>query len=405
MNDIGLTGDDLARLLERVFAPRPEDRRLLVITDLPDDARPDRPAWAVRRRLAAGWALELASLEAKTGLEVELMLYRNARANNAELPDRAWRHDPSLPLPATADDLEPAASVDFGERLEAADIVLAPTELSTTAPLKLAARRTGLRAATMPGFSPAMVPALRLDYREVDRRVRALKRLLDRANGARFRFRVDGDRECQFFLDLRWRTAHASSGLLTEPGTAGNLPSGEAYIVPYEGERDGDSSRTEGNLPVELDGEVVVYRIERNRALTASGEGAVGLAEARRLADEPAYGNIAELGLGVLGAFGVSPIGVILLDEKLGPHIAFGRSDHFGGQVGPAQFRTPEDVVHIDRVYLPETQPRVRIESIDLEMPSGAPAPLWRDGDYVPDIFDSETDPPRAHDDGGDTEP
>jgi len=40
-------------------------------------------------------------------------------------------------------------------------ILIAATELSATAPLKVAAREFGFRAATMPGFTEAMVPALR----------------------------------------------------------------------------------------------------------------------------------------------------------------------------------------------------------------------------------------------------
>ena len=39
-------------------------------------------------------------------------------------------------------------------------------------------------------------------------------------------------------------------GLLLEPGTAGNLPSGETYIVPYEGEIDGDPTASRGQMPV-----------------------------------------------------------------------------------------------------------------------------------------------------------
>ena len=58
-----------------------------------------------------------------------------------------------------------------------------------------------------------------------------------------------------------------------------------------------------------------------------------------KLDAEPAYGNIAELGIGVLGEWGVEAVGSTLLDEKLGLHIAFGRSDHFGGATAPASFR------------------------------------------------------------------
>ena len=71
-------------------------------------------------------------------------------------------------------------------------MILAPTELSATAPLKVQARRHGFRAATMPGFGPPMIPALRLDYTEVNRRCVALKVLLDEAIGAQVELTADG---------------------------------------------------------------------------------------------------------------------------------------------------------------------------------------------------------------------
>jgi leucyl aminopeptidase (aminopeptidase T) len=253
----------------------------------------------------------------------------------------------------------------------------------------------------MPGFSPEMVPALRLDYREVDRRCRLLKDLLDKAQRAELVFLVGGE-WCELSLDLRHRQAHASGGLLPEPGTAGNLPSGETYIVPYEGEREGVPSRSEGRLPVQLPppsrtdrfegetsgvgGEVVTYRIRGNRAVGVEPNGPVAAREAERLEREPAYGNLAELGLGVLADFGLEPIGSVLLDEKLGLHIAFGRSDHFGGSVGPEDFSSPSAVVHIDRVYLPATQPEVVVEEVNLVMEDGSSVPLMRDGRYVIDF-------------------
>jgi leucyl aminopeptidase (aminopeptidase T) len=164
---------------------------------------------------------------------------------------------------------------------------------------------------------------------------------------------------------------------------AGNLPSGEAYIVPYEGELEGDPSRTAGIMPVQFGSEVVRYRIEQNVAVGVISQGPKSLEEATLLKQEPAYGNLAELGLGVLSAFGIKPIGEILLDEKLGLHLAFGRSDHFGGQVGPAQFSSLDAVIHIDRVYVPETQPDVKVLSVDLQMADGSALALMRDGEYA----------------------
>jgi len=384
-----LSDRELAELVRRVFQPTAEDRRLAVMVDLPDDAVPDRPAWRQRREMARGWADRLAAMAGELGVETALHLYRNPRGNNADLPHTAWRHHGG-PLPATADEPDPSAAEPMAELFDRHRLLIAVTEFSATAPLKIAARRHRFRAATMPGFGPAMLPALRLDYVEIDRRVRRLKELLDRADGADFRFTVAGE-ELELHLDLRHRTAHASGGVLTEPGTAGNLPSGETYVVPYEGEVTGDPSRSRGWLPVELEGEVVVYRIEGNRAVEVVSEGSTSKREAERIAAEPAYANLAELGLGVLADFGLRPIGEILLDEKLGLHIAFGRSDHFGGQVGAADFTSPRAVIHIDRVYLPETQPQVRVESVDLAMADGSRTPLMRDRRFV--IWNRGDDP------------
>lgn len=379
-SDPTLSRDELAALVRRVFHVRPDDTGIAVLIDLPDRRTADAPTWRDRRRIAHEWAVELAGSD--LGLPVHLYGYRNVGMNNADLPPTAWLLD----VPADdADALEPSVAQPFDDVLRHHSILLAPTRFSATAPLKLAAPRYGFRAATLPGFTRAMIGALRLDYGEVARRVERLKVLLDPATGADFLFEVAG-RRVELHLDLRFRLAHASTGLVHEPGTAGNLPSGEAYLVPYEGERPGEPSRSRGTLPVELDGEVVCYEIRENRAVAVAEGGEVAAREAELLRREPAYGNLAELGLGVLADFGVEPLGEILIDEKLGLHIAFGRSDHFGGQVGAGDFSRPEAVVHIDRVYLPATQPRVQVRRVDLVM-DGAARPLMRDGTYAPGVL------------------
>jgi leucyl aminopeptidase (aminopeptidase T) len=304
--------------------------------------------------------------------------------NNADLPEAAWRHE-NAPLPATADLLDARQAEDFVSIFKSHRILLAPTHFSATAPLKLAAREHGFRAATMPGFNPAMIPALRLNYTEINRRVFLLKDLLDRATGASLLFCVEDHGDCSLELDLRHRTATPSGGLFPNPGSAGNLPSGETYIVPYEGELPDDPSRSAGRLPVQFGEEVVLYEIAQNRAVQVEGSGAMAESEADRLQQEPAYGNLAELGLGVLADFGLQPTGEILLDEKLGLHIAFGRSDHFGGQVGAKDFSSPDNVVHIDRVYLPAIQPRVRVRFVKLIV-DAAEMDLIRDDRYVIDF-------------------
>jgi hypothetical protein len=379
-----LTKADLVRLVQRIFHPRPDDRALAVLVDLPDAQLPDHERWKARREMAADWHRHLVAGAGELGLEtVSLVLYRNVRRNNADLPVEATIHEGG-DLPQSADEIQGGARP-FDEILGAHRILLAVTELSATAPLKLAAPRLGFRAATMPGFSPEMIPALRLDYEEINARCVALKERLDRSSAARIRFAAAG-RKYELTLDLRYREATASGGLVHDAGRAGNLPSGETYIVPYEGEREGEASRTRGELPIELDGELLFYRIEENRVAEVIGEGPVAARERAEMESEPAYRNVAELGLGLLAGYGIHPIGELLLDEKLGLHIAFGRSDHFGGQVGAKDFSSPDKVVHIDRVYIPEVQPSVRVLAVDL-VPEGGGSdpsdPLMRGGDYV----------------------
>jgi len=375
-----LTQSELVALVKRVFAPGEDDKGLAIIVDMPDAEVPDNNDWRVRRDMAAEWAELLALKASELGLErITLALYRNPRANNADLPATATIHEDG-PLPETADGFE-SSTVAFDHIFENYQILIAPTEFSATAPLKMAAKKYHFRAATMPGFSPSMIPALRVDYEVVGARVDRLKSILDRAEGCAITFDARGV-EHELFLDLRHRTAHASGGLFPVGGVAGNLPSGESYIVPYEGEVAGEATKSKGTLPVQFGADIVVYEVEANRAIEVLSSNPKSKEEAEKLAAEPAYGNLAELGLGVLGDFGLEPTGEILLDEKLGLHIAFGRSEHFGGQVGPSDFSGPDKVVHIDRVYIPALQADVKIREATVVFATGEKTLLMKDGEY-----------------------
>lgn len=377
-----LTPHQWLTLIRTVFAPGPDDRQLLILVDVPNATVGDTPAWSDRRTLAYAWYEQLSALEGELPFRSVGMLYfENTGSNNADFPEHAyvWPGEPAnAVLPTLA---EAGRRVDFREALGEADVILAPTQFSATAPLKLLARELGFRAASMPGFSRKMIPALGTDYERVHAEVMKLKQRLDAAVMAVVHFEAEGE-AYPFHLDLRFREAHASSGLLRQPGTAGNLPSGEAYIVPYEGGRD-EPSRTAGLLPVQFGKEIVVYLVENNRALGVVSQGPAAESERRKIASEPAYGNIAELGFGVLARFGIAPVGEVLLDEKLGLHIAFGRSDHFGGVTGPQAFNDPGQVVHMDRIYIPQMQDRVHVERVELEYADRRRETIMRAGGYA----------------------
>lgn len=372
----------LVRLVSSVFPRLPKDKILAVLVDLPNDANEERQEWQQRRAFAVQLR-DMLDAERKA-LELEavwLIGYKNVGSNNGDLPDHFYRIDKKLP--AFSGDLgQHGQKLSAQEFYETVQIIMAPTQYSTTAPLKLTARTYGFRAATMPGFSPGMLPALQIDYKEVARRLQILKQKLDAAEAAEIFFQVRENDHYFFKIDLRFRTAHLSAGRFPDPGMVGNLPSGETYIVPYEGETDA-VSQTQGDLPVQFGNDVLLYHVLQNRAREVYGEGEAARLENARLVNEPAYGNIAELGFGVLADFGVEPVGEILLDEKLGLHIAFGRSDHFGGFVGAGQFSSPQALVHIDRIYIPQTQPDVVVASVKFLYKDGKEEEIMRDGQYT----------------------
>ena len=376
-----LSPEEFIELIRTAFSPGPEDEQIALLVDLPGGEIPDNPGWQIRRRLVWNWYGILKAECRKLGLKKAVLFgYKTVRSNNAELPEKLYLLRTS-PENLTAERLpEMGREIQRDRALAESRIVIAPTEFSATAPLKKLAQELGFRAATMPGFSEQMIPALRLNWREVDRRVRQIARLLDRAELAEIRFKTPAGSH-RLILDLRFRRAHVSGGRFPRPKMVGNLPSGESYIVPFEG--DGKhSSRSNGVLPVQFGSEIVLYEISENRAANVLSHGPKSEEERRKLAEEPAYGNLAELGFGILADFGIQPVGAVLLDEKLGLHVAFGRSDHFGGKVGPEDFRRSENVIHIDRIYIPAAQPDVRIESVCLEMGGGEKFTVISNGKY-----------------------
>lgn len=357
-----LSSHELLNLLQLIFPPIKTDKQLSILVDLPFSERDDKIEWKNRRTMAMDWKKMLQQKISDLNLKrIECYAYASVDSNNAELPRKAYKIDDIIP---DFTHLLSKNEIDFKEIYRKSQLIIAPTQFSTTAPLKVAAKKYGFRAATMPGFSKLMIPALRIDYALVHERCHMLKIKLDKTSAICAKFLVDNKNEFSVFFDTRYRMGHASSGQFNERGSAGNVPSGESYIVPYEGEKE-EMSKTKGQLPVQFGDEIVVYEIEENRAVRVNSDGHFSDVEQKKLFQEPAYGNIAELGFGVLSDFGLKPINQMLLDEKLGFHVAFGRSDHFGGIIGPGNFSRLENVVHIDRIYIPQTQPKISIEQID----------------------------------------
>ncbi|MDX9759156.1 MAG: hypothetical protein RBU27_08355 [Bacteroidota bacterium] len=378
-----LTTDELRHLFLTVFKPRPTDAVLTIIVDVPDERVPDDDDWRARRVMAYDWWMRAISFKHDLGLErLEIYYYPNVGSNNNDLPDTLyhWGGNPSHLDAATL--VAEGMAVPLAEVMTFTDLIIAPTEFSATAPCKMLAKQYNFRGTTMPGFITAMLPSLSLDYATVHERIMSINNRLDEALREVIVFDARGT-EHVLDCDLRHRTATPSSGMFHADKIVGNLPSGESYIVPYEGEIAGDPSRTQGIVPVQFGDEIVLYRVVENRAIEILSDGPQSEKERAMLAAEPAYGNIAELGHGVLGDFGCTAVGSLLMDEKLGLHVAFGRSEHFGGIVSPKSFNDPKNVIHIDRVYVESLQPDIVAKEVTLFYPDGREEVIMRDGRWT----------------------
>ncbi len=357
---------DLEKLIIDVFDPQPGEV-VLVMVDLPHGAWADHGEWQARREMALEWHRAFEDLGDRIGFGVHpLLTYEATGAHNGPLP-------PGGELGG-----EP---VRFDDVMMGTNIVVALTEYSATAPLsQYAAQSPALRAASMPMVSKRMEQtALAADYGEVARKSHTLKARLDGATGADVEFST-GD---AMHFDLRYRQAEADDGQL-HAGKEGariiNLPSGEAYMAPYEGEREGAPSRTEGTIPLMLQGELVRVLVQENRIVEVLGDGP-GSEEAREWLDvDEARRNIAELGLGCNDRAVVT--GNVLEDEKvMGMHWAAGLSEHLGGTVGVEAFSNPGNAVHYDVVY-PEGGP-IQVTSLVLTYEDGSSEEIMRDGQYT----------------------
>ncbi len=357
---------DLEKLLTDVFAPQ-SGEKVLVMTDLPRGKLKDHEAWAERREMAKEWHAAFEKLGAEVGFSVHpLLTFPATGASNSPLPEEGEMD---------------GQTVRFEDILADANIVVALTEYSATAPLiKYTEKLPNLRVASMPGVMKRMEEtALAADYAEVARKGHILAERLDRALGAEVEFSTGH----QMYFDLRNRTAKVDDGQLhadKEGFRVINLPSGEAFIAPYEGELEGQPSQTEGTIPLMYRDELVLLEVQANRIVEIIGDtpqaaeirGYIGADEARR--------NIAELGLGCNDKAIVT--GNVLEDEKvLGMHWALGRSDHLGGTVGVEDFSQPSHVVHWDFVY--PVGGSIHVVSLTLKYQDGTSEEIIKDGQFT----------------------
>lgn len=206
------------------------------------------------------------------------------------------------------------------------DVIICPTSTSIThTNAKIEAVKQGARLASMPGITEEMFEkgAITADYNEVEALTLKFTELLTKAKTAKIV--KDGH---TLEMSLENRAGVPSTGIYRNPGEAGNLPSGEAYIAPVEDSANGSMIIDGSMVGVGILKSPLYIEVKDGKLVKLEGEDADKL---NVLFENERNSTLGELGIGTNPAARLT--GVILEDEKIygTVHIAFGTNTSFGG--------------------------------------------------------------------------
>jgi leucyl aminopeptidase (aminopeptidase T) len=238
---------------------------------------------------------------------------------------------------------EPPVAV--AELMKSCDVLVLGTKYSLShTDARRAATRGGVRAASMPGITAdIMARTMSANYREIAARTYGLIRRLEGAE----KLHATAPGGTDITLNVRGKEFSGDTGILTGPGSFGNLPAGEACAgLVLEG--------TTGTAV--FDGSFAdigvlrnTVKVEFENGFAVKIEGGTEAAKLESALDGvgPAAYQIAEIGIGTNEKAHVK--GVVLEDEKaMGTiHLALGNDIGFGG--------TNDVPLHLDGVILAPT--------------------------------------------------
>jgi len=345
---------DLYRLLETVFKPS-QGEKIAILIDLEDPT--DVKDWGFLER--DGHSIQKMGYEHfykglhggvmdRLGLTGgELFCYRMTKGSNLDLDDEAY--SPDGRVLSFEKDIYPHY-----------DILLCISTNSATAPLTASAKVHNFRGATMHGLNETILNSgLSVDYNEVSKRAERLRQGMSNADAIEIDFKIKGELY-QLRIELNGQDAQKSHGLCRTGPDIANLPAGEVYYVPTNGE---------GHFPMKLeDGSIALLTVKGARVVEAQfveGNPETVKAFDERVKTDHATGFLGELGFGTE----LYPIADHdIQDEKaFGTfHVATGRNDHLGGDITTDKFKEKDNATHDDILFSPHKTPEIDAPTVRL---------------------------------------
>ncbi|MEW6108020.1 MAG: peptidase [Nitrospirota bacterium] len=351
---------DVLRNIFRINLGVNRNERVLIFTDRPSPVEDLEKCEFERRSKLKCIAFLASEIGKNFAKEVVVHEYEATGSHGAEPPIDLWKIafgnkaiaalsgrrvlNPILKKNAGDSDIKRAEEALNKFRGDAFDAVIALSNYSTshTTFRDLLTRVCGARYASMPLFEISMLEGpMNIDWRTLGRVTKDIAGKLNQAetveivtaNGSKISFSVKG------------RKANADTGILTKPGSFGNLPAGEAYIAPVEGTASGRLILEWA--PMRMLEKPVVLAVKEGYVEDVSGDGEYAEQLRAKLSERMDNRNIAELGIGT-NSGAKRPDNILESEKIMGTiHIALGDNSSFGGKV-----KTP---FHQDFVFFKPT--------------------------------------------------
>lgn len=354
----------LEQLIIDVFNPQ-KDEIVVMLYDLPEDKSAHNKDYLSRQKMNQVWHKSFCELGKKRGFCVEELIFYEPTGS----------HGGNLPKSAN----QAGKTINLTEKTKLWDknhIITAISRFSATGPIFGLVPSQGFRAASMPGADMSMTAFL-ADYKIVAKKAKILAKELTKSQKAVVEF-SNGDK-CVFDLRVK-RHGHADDGCCQVPGQNINLPSGEAYVAPYEGkDKKLGKSKTKGTLPTYFGKELVRFEVQGGKIVKILGKGKKTKSLRKFFKSDPARRYIAEFGLGCNDKAVLC--GSTLQDEKIeGFHWAYGYNAYLGGAIDVDDFKSKDNLVHQDIIYAFESP--IKIKKITLTQ-NGKKKVIMKDNKYV----------------------
>jgi leucyl aminopeptidase (aminopeptidase T) len=322
-----------------------EPERVLVFSDtIRDDETPSDVDRDRRLRLNA-IARAAAEYAGRSWGDASFVEFSATLSSGVEPPEVLWRAtfgeaavdelvrsgllEKLLAKQATDDDLSRAGQIVTGLRRDAADVIIAMSNNSTShTRYRALANATGARFASLPHFDPDMFHgSMTVDWQALAARTARLVQAVNRADW----LLVTTPNGTDMRICKRGRHAEGDDGLLNAPGSFGNLPAGEVYLAPLEGESSGTMVIEWG--PTRKLDRPLTLTVEKGKVVSLEGEDWHRKLLEARFDENANCRNIAELGIGTNDRAS-RPDNVLEAEKILGTiHIALGDNTGFGGTV------------------------------------------------------------------------